>query len=35
MLAGFEPSRLAQGLCFTLKPDGGAVGVQAGVLWLV
>lgn len=34
MLAGSEPSRRAQGLCFTLKPGGGAAGVRAGVLWM-
>lgn len=32
MLAGFGH---AQGLCFTLKPGGGAVEVPGVVLWMV
>lgn len=35
MLAGFELPGLAQGLCFTLKPGGGAVAVPGVVLWMV
>jgi len=36
LLAGSELPMLTQGaLCFTLEPGGGAVRLQAAVLWMV
>lgn len=35
MLAGFKTPRLTQRPSYPLKPGGGAVAVQAGVLWMV